>query len=474
MPLFQRRWCAGLIGLAVAAGAVLLPGGNRTIAETPSTAPAAPPAAAGDVTFARDIAPVLNANCVSCHHDGGGGPFPLTTYKDAAKHAELMAQVTVTHQMPPWKADAGYGRFQNERHLSAEQIDLFRRWADAGSPAGDLATAPPPPSFAHDSDWTLGKPDLVLTLPKAFAVPAGGRDVYRCFVLPLNLDADQFVRAVEYKPGNKTVVHHALFFLDRQGQARKMDEQYHADHPDDTQIGYPHFGGPGFLPSGGLGGWAPGALPSFLPDGVARPLAAGSDLVIQTHLHPSGKPETEQSTLGIYFAKKPPQHTLLALTVGSRKIDIPAGQKDYVVTDDWTIPADITLVGITPHAHLVCKTMDVWATLPDKQAEQAKVPLIRIGDWDFNWQGTYRYAEPMKLPAGTTLHMRYSYDNSEGNVRNPNTPPQRVRHGEQTNDEMAFCFFEAYADTPMQGVGLRLSMLRHLQQNGMARRPPTG
>ena len=445
-----------MIVLAIAAGALVCP--SRGFSEASDPAITAEPS----VTFAHDIAPVLYDNCVNCHRDGGGGPFSLMTFKDAAKHATLLAQVTASKQMPPWKADANYGSFLNERHLTNQQIDLFARWADAGAPAGDLAAAPKPPVFTEDSNWTLGKPDLVVKVPQPFQVQADGPDVYRCFIVPLHLDADHYVSAVEFHPSNKRVVHHALFYLDRQGQAAKLEQQFHADHPDDHQIGYTHFGGPGFLPNGGLGGWAPGATPSFLPDDVGRPLLKGSDLVIQTHFHPTGKVETEQSTIGIYFMKKPPEHRLISLVLGSRAINIAPGDKNYVVTDDWTTPADMTLVGITPHAHLICKQMDVWATLPDS-AGGKKLPLIRIDDWDFNWQGQYRYATPLKLPAGTTLHMRYVYDNSSDNVRNPNTPPKRVHIGEQTTDEMAYCFLEAYADLPMDGLVLRMSSLRHMR-----------
>ncbi|MDB5325318.1 MAG: Calcium-binding EF-hand-containing protein [Phycisphaerales bacterium] len=452
------RTVSGLMSLVIAGGFTLLLSRTHSEALPPSATPA-------EVTFAHDIAPLLYANCVSCHHDGGGGPFPLMTYKDAAKHADLVAQVTASHQMPPWKAEANYGTFMNERHLSEEQIALFAKWNEAGKPAGDLAAAPAPPNFDHDAEWALGKPDLVVQLPETFTVPADGRDIYRCFVIPLNVTEDHFVSAVEYRPSNRSVVHHAILYLDQAGQARQLEKQFHTDHPEDKQAGYSRFGGPGFLPGGGLGGWAPGAMPALLPPDVARTLPKGSDLIIQTHFHPTGKPETERSTVGIYFAKQAPQHKLLPLILGNRSINIKPGDKNYVVTSDWTLPAPITLIGITPHAHLVCKSMDVWATLPSTADGEQKVPLIRIADWDFNWQGTYRYAAPMHLPAGATLHMQYIYDNSADNERNPNTPPKRVRMGEQTTDEMAYCFLEGFADRPLDTLSLKLSMMSRLRKN---------
>jgi len=419
------------------------------------------------VVFTHDVAPILYANCVSCHHTGEAGPFPLVTYEDARKHAGLIAQVTQSKQMPPWKAESDYGHFKNERHLSDQDIATLAQWAQEKAPEGDPAQLPPMPEFASEGEWQLGKPDLVVQMAQPYTVPASGRDVFRCFILPLNLKHDEFVTAVEFRPSDRRVVHHALLFLDDRGKAQALQSSWTAGHPDDKQIGYNHFGGPGFTPTGGLGGYAPGATPSFLPDGVARYLAAGSDLVIQTHFHPTGKPEVEQSTVAIYFAKQPPKHILSQMLLGNRHIDIPAGQKDYSVSDSLVIPANLSVIGITPHAHLICRQMDVWATLPAPSTapanagEPEKIPLIRINDWDFNWQGQYRYAEPLHLPKGATLHMRYTYDNSADNERNPNTPPQPIHYGEQTTDEMAFCFLEVIPDIPADATAIRRARILH-------------
>ena len=431
--------------------------------------PATQPAS---VVFTRDVAPILYANCVSCHHTGEAGPFPLVTYQDARKHAGLIAQVTQSKQMPPWKAQPGYGHFKNERILSEQDVATLAKWADEKAPEGDPSLAPPLPEFANEGEWQLGKPDLVVQMSQPFTVYASGPDVFRCFIVPLNLNQDEFVTAVEFRPSNHRVVHHALLFLDDRGLARTAQTNWTTAHPEDKQIGYNHFGGPGFTPTGGLGGWAPGATPSFLPDGVARYLAAGSDLVIQTHFHPTGKPETEQSSIAIYFAKTRPTRILAPLLLGNRHLDIPHGEKDYVVTDTMQVPANLSIIGITPHAHLICRQMDVWATLPqstnpsttapvDSASRPEKIPLIRINDWDFNWQGQYRYAEPLHLPKGATLHMRYVYDNSDDNERNPNNPPARIRFGEQTTDEMAFCFLEVIPDNPLDAPAIRRARLFH-------------
>jgi mono/diheme cytochrome c family protein len=461
-----------MLASALSAGALLvgalLASGTSLPSQQLMPPPATMPAVTQQVCFTRDVAPILYANCVSCHHVGEAGPFPLVTYKDAAKHADLIAQVTQQKLMPPWKAEEGYGHFKNERHLTAEQIATLGEWAAQKAPEGDSSLLPPAPDFASEGEWQLGKPDLVVKVPQPFNVYAAGPDVFRCFIVPLNLNHDEFVTAVEFRPSDRRVVHHALLFLDDRGRANTAEASWHKLHPEDTQIGYTHFGGPGFLPTGGLGGWAPGATPSFLPDGVARYLAAGSNLVIQTHFHPTGKPETEQSTVAIYFAKKPPEHIVQPMLLGNRHLDIPAGQKDYVATDSLVIPANLSLIGITPHAHLICRQMDVWATLPNikpaanADTPDARIPLIRINDWDFNWQGQYRYAEPVHLLKGTTLHMRYTYDNSADNERNPNSPPKHIGFGEQTTDEMAFCFLEVIPDDRADVPAIRRARLLHL------------
>jgi mono/diheme cytochrome c family protein len=405
------------------------------------------------LTFTHDIVPIVYANCVSCHRDGEVAPFPLISYNDLKKRADQIVDVTGSHYMPPWKAEPGYGHFVGERRLTDAQIKAIADWVAQGCAEGDPNSLPPLPKFP--TGWTLGEPDLIVKSPKPFTVKAdgnNGRDVYRCFVVPLNLTEDKYVTAVEFHPGNRKVVHHAIFYLDNTGTARRREAAN-----TDGQPGYTTFGGPGFTPTGGLGGWAPGAMPTPLPEGWGKLLAKGSDLVIQTHFHPDGKEETEQSSLGIYFAKKKPTRIAAGYALGSFWINIPAGDPSYVVTAKMTVPIDVDLVGITPHAHLICKDMQATATLPGGQKE----PLIWIKDWDFNWQGEYRYVTPLKLPAGTVIDMKYTYDNSDKNFRNPNDPPKPVHFGEQTTDEMAFLFLqfspENWWDWPklMQNRGAR-------------------
>ena len=379
------------------------------------------------LTFTKDIAPILYSNCVSCHRPGEVAPFSLLDYRTVKKHAEDIATVTQSRYMPPWKAEAGHGDFMNERRLTEAQIETIQTWVKQGAIEGDPKLLPAAPKFSEG--WYLGEPDMVVKMPEAFTVPAEGRDVFRCFVIPMDIPEDKFVRAVEFRPSNRRVVHHSLFFLDNSGAARKLDEA-------DPGVGYGKTGSPGFLPSGGLGGWAPGVFPQPLPDGIARRIRKGADLILQTHFHPTGKEEIEQSSFGIYFYKEPPKAVMHGTMVASRKIDIPPGEKNYKVEASITSPLDVDLIGITPHAHLICKEMKVWATFPDGKAQD----LIWIKDWDFNWQDQYLYKKPIRIPKGTRVDMEFTYDNSTANPRNPFNPPQRITRGEQTTNEMAITF----------------------------------
>ena len=408
------------------------------------------------VTYARDIAPILNANCVQCHRAGEIGPFPLTAYEEAAKHAKQMAQVTNDRLMPPWKAEPGFGHFMDERRLSDREIALVSAWAKAGAPQGDPLDLPPPMVFS--SSWTLGEPDAVLEPARAFTVPASGRDAYRVFSLPINIPEDKFVVGYQFKAGSPTVVHHALIFLDDAHQARKL-----ADAGTDGQPGYAHFGGVGFRPSGGIGGWAPGVSPYFLPEGIGRPMHKGTDVIIQVHYHPDGKEHQDISKIALYFAKKPIQKVTHSFMLNNFLIDIPAGESHYIRTASiGPIPADVTLLGITPHMHLVGKQMKVTAIEPDGKV----VPLVNITDWDFRWQDQYRFVDPVKLPKGTIVNMEAVYDNSANNPDNPNTPPKRVTHGEQTTNEMCICFLQYTVDGTTAGATVgstgRGSLLRRL------------
>jgi hypothetical protein len=375
------------------------------------------------VEFHRDIAPLLHRHCAECHRPGQVAPFSLLTYADAAPRAAMIARVTASRTMPPWKAEPGGLRFQGERRLAATEIGRIRRWTASGAPEGEKGNFDPP---QFPPDWRLGKPDLVVEMVEPFAAPAGASGTYRCFAVPVPLAADRFVRAIDFQPGNRRTVHHALIFADSSGTARKRGGA-------DGAPGYPCFGAPGFLPSASFGGWTPGMTPLPYPDGVAMTLRRGWDLVFQIHYQSTGKPESDRSRVALYFSDTPPSRRLMDVPLGSREIDIAPGDGNYRVRDRFTLPVAVVAVGVIPHAHYICREVYGTAVRPDG----SRVRLITIKDWDFNWQPQYRFETPLRLEAGTRLEMEFVYDNSARNPRNPSSPPKRVVWGPESTDEMA-------------------------------------
>ena len=408
------RFIALLLMLTVAAGI-----SAATQRATVPTAEKAP-------TFSAAIAPILYANCVTCHRPGEAAPFPLISYEDVAKRAKLIVKVTGSRYMPPWHAAHGFGDFADERRLTDDQIDVFGRWLKAGMPRGDLSKLPALPQFADG--WQLGKPDLILEMP------AAGPDIYRNFVLPTGLSDDKWIRAVEFRPSARKVVHHALFSYIRGGAVNAVAN---ADGQPGFRGGMPVALIPGFAPAGELGGWAVGTTPRFLPEGLARPIAKGSDLILQLHFHPTGKPETEKSVVGLYFSSTPPERRLMTPSIPGffgllAGIDIPPGEKAFTIKGVYTVPADMRVLSVTAHAHYLGKDIKATATKPDGSIE----PLLWIQDWDFNWQDRYDYKTPVFLPKGTRIDATITYDNSADNPHNPCNPPRRVRWGIQSFDEM--------------------------------------
>ncbi len=383
----------------------------------------------GSITFTKDIAAIMLSNCTSCHRTGEIGPFALQNYQDAKKRALQMAQVTESKYMPPWHADS-HGEFVDERKLTPDQIGVIKQWATEGAKQGDPKVMPPTPTFAQG--WTFGTPDMILQPKETYHMVAEGGDVYRCFVLPTNLTADKYVSAIEVRPGNAKIVHHVIAYLDTTGACRNMELS-----SKDGQPGYSAAGGIGVLPTGALGGWAPGNLPQMLPNGIGSRLPKGSDVVLQVHYHASGKPEADQTKFGIYFSKKPVDKRLRILPVFA-PLNIPAGANNYTTSGKSIIPMqnDFTVQLVMPHMHLLGKEMTVTANLPDKSSKT----LVHVPNWDFNWQTNYQYKEPLKMPAGTILSLAASYDNSTSNPNNPSKPPKAVRWGEQTTDEMCLAF----------------------------------
>jgi hypothetical protein len=417
-------------------------------------------AAQTPVTFSRQIAPVIYNNCSSCHRPGEAAPFSLLSYQDVARRAKLIATVTSSRYMPPWKAEPGSYAFKDERRLKDSDIALIGEWVKQGMPEGNPKEAPAPPKFA--SGWMLGEPDLVIEMPAAYHIPADGPDIYRNIAIPLGLTEDKWITAIDMKPSARPVVHHLLYFADLDGKA----------HMRPQQGAEPGFNGmrPGGADTEPLGGWAVGAQPHRFPDGLALPIRKGSDLVIQYHFHPNGKPEAEKSLIGIYFAKKAPERTLTAVQLPPSYslfsgLDIPAGDQDFVIRDSYTLPVALDAVSISAHAHYIGKTMKMTATLPTGEVKA----LLSIKDWDFSWQDRYFFDQFVPLPKGTRLDVEIHWDNSPDNPRNPSAPPIRVQWGEQSKDEMGSLTLTGVphdeADVPV----LRADVLKHRNQTARAR-----
>jgi Tfp pilus assembly protein PilF/mono/diheme cytochrome c family protein len=396
------------------------------------------------VTFSADIAPILFRNCASCHHAGEAGPFPLVSYGDAKKHARQIAEVTRLRIMPPWLPEPGEAKFTDEQRLSTEQIASIGNWVEQGALEGNPADLPTLPKFV--AGWQLGTPDLIISAKKPFRLPASGGDRYWNFVLPVPIDQTRWLKAIEIRPGNKRLVHHANILVDRAQSARHRHK--------DALAG---FGGMDlgiesefFDPDSHFLFWKPGTVPYVEPEGMSLRLDKGADLILNIHVQPSGKPELITPSVGLYFTNKPATlHPMLLQIENDAKLDIPPGEENFIVTDSLTLPVDVDVLAIYPHCHYLGKNIQGSATLPDGSTRS----LIHIPRWDLNWQAVYRYQEPIFLPKGTTVTMRYTYDNSAGNVANPNHPPQRVTAGNRARDEMAHLWLQVLPRSVNMGDG---------------------
>jgi hypothetical protein len=378
------------------------------------------------VTFNKDIAPIIYQNCSPCHRPGEAAPFTLLSYQDVAKKSATIAKATSKRLMPPWKALPASFPYRDERRLTDQQISLIQDWVKAGKPEGNQAEKPEAPKFA--SGWQLGDPDLIVEMPAAYHVPADGPDIYRNIAVPIGLTEDKWLTAIVMKPSARAVVHHVLYFTDPNGKIHEKPQQGSEPGFSGMRVGNG---------AHGIGGWAVGGQPHFYPAGLGLQLRKGADLVVQYHFHPTGKPEAEKSLIGLYFAKKPPERTLTRIQMPPHYslfsgLDIPPGEKDFVIRDSFTLPAAIDGVGVSSHAHYIATKLKMTATLPDGDVKT----LLFINDWDFAWQDVYYFKDFVALPKGTRLDAEIHWDNSADNPHNPSSPPVRVTWGEESKDEM--------------------------------------
>ena len=385
-----------------------------------------------------EVAPILYDNCTTCHHPHGNGPFSLLTYEDARRWGPQIAEVTSSRYMPPWLPAHGYGEFAEERSLSSRQIDTLVAWVKAGMPQGDAHEAPSAPSYTDD--WIGGKPDLILKVQMPFSLPAGGTDLFHNFILPFPLKQARYVRAMEIRPSAPEVVHHANVLIDRTASLRRL-------HPADWQNGVEGMelnidAGNTFDPEGHFLFWKPDTPVIAEEPGMAWEIDPGNDLVLNMHLKPSGKPTLVSAEIGLYFTSAPPTRQPMLLQLEhDDALDIPAGDAAFTVEDHLKLPVAVDLLGIYPHAHYLGKDLRGWAILPDGSRRW----LIWIKDWDIDRQAVYRLRQPLHLPRGSVVSMRYTYDNSAANPHNPHIPPVRVHAGQRSEDEMGHLWLQVLA-----------------------------
>lgn len=395
-----------------------------------------------EITWSGDVARLVHARCTHCHRPAAAAPFPLLTYEQVADRSRQVLDVVGRRIMPPWKARPGFGHFQDEQQLTESERAMLASWIDAGMARGDRAADPAPPRFP--GGWTLGPPDLLLEMPGPVQVPAEGPDVYWYFVIPSGLTRDRMVAAIDFRPGNPRLVHHASFRYDRSGAARRLDAT-------DPLPGYRRFGGWGFSGGGTLGGWALGVQPRRLDPGLGRPIPAGSDVVLQVHYHPDGRPEQDQSQVAIYFVPEPRDGShavaeVVEIFVGEMALEIPAGETEWYHRAEYTLPVGVTVHMVMPHMHRLGRRCRSQAHTPGGRV----IPLVAIDDWDFNWQAQFHPRRSIRLPAGTRLVHEAWYDNSESNPNNPHVPPRTVRWGEGTEEEMGLLLLDVTTDTSTQ------------------------
>jgi len=373
-------------------------------------------ARAQEVTFDRDVLPILQSRCQECHRSGQMAPMPLTTYAEARPWARAMREAVVTRKMPPWFADPCCGHFSNDRSLTKAEIDTLARWAETGAAEGRREQAPPPRTWTEG--WNLPRVDSVVRMPEAFTVPAKGEVDYQYFVAKARFAEDQWVRGVEVRPSERSVVHHAVVYVRRAGDTWTRG-------PTTADI---------------LAVYAPGSRPDVFPDGMAKLIPAGADLVFEVHYTPNGREVHDQIEVGLLLTEKPVKR-VITLQLASTSFVIPPGARDYRVSVQGTIPNDALLLGFFPHMHLRGTSFEYMMVGEDGHAET----LLRAAPYDFYWQLSYRLAEPRLLKKGTRLRVTATYDNSAANPRNPD-PTAEVRYGFQSREEMMVGFFDVAVD----------------------------
>jgi hypothetical protein len=418
------------------------------------------------VTFYKDALPVLQKNCQTCHRPGESGPMAFLNYEGTRPWAKAIKTAVLTKKMPPWFADPHYGKFSNDRSMPQADIDTLVSWADSGAQAGDPKDAPKPLEWVDG--WQIGKPDMIISMPAAFNVPASGTIDYQYIVIPTGFTEDKYIKMAEARPGNPAVVHHIIAFIREPGNPWMKDAQpgvpfvprerarrAEAEGNGDKQKRRQQDGGFGDL----MAGYAPGKMPDVMKPGQARLVKAGSDIVLQMHYTANGKATTDISRIGIVFATTQPTERVLTLAAGNSSFAIPPGDSNYQVDSKITLQDDATLINFLPHMHFRGKSFEYRVTYPSGEKET----LLGVPHYDFNWQLTYVLSEQKLLPKGTVIECTAHFDNSANNPHNPD-PAKEVHFGEQTWEEMMIGFLDVAV--PLNKTAMDLMAPKKASQPG--------
>jgi hypothetical protein len=387
-------------------------------------------------TFTRDVAPILYANCATCHRPGEIAPMSLISYQEVRPWARAISRRVADGSMPPWHADAPAHTFSNERALSADEKATIERWASAGAPEGDPNDLKAPPRFAQG--WRIGAPDAVFEMQEDYAVPAAGTIQYEHFYIPTGFGEAKWLKAIEARPGNRALVHHILVYHEAPVDGPRVAPaiQPNREH-NRIQASNPPGNRPrrdaGFSSRQLLATYAPGTDPQVFPDETALRLPPNGVLHLEVHYTANGTAGTDRSTVGLIFAKQPPAEEMRASQFINAQFTIPAGAADYAVTTDVTFLQDTTLRGLFPHTHVRGKRWHYALELPDGTTRS----LLSVPKYDFNWQTYYMFREPIAVPKGARIVATAWYDNSAANRSNPD-PTVAVRWGDQTWEEMQY------------------------------------
>jgi len=393
------------------------------------------------VTFSKDVAPVLQKNCQTCHRPGEAAPFSLLTYEQARPWAKAMKEAVRLKKMPPWFADPHYGKFSNDRSITPKDADVLAAWADAGAPEGDPKDLPPALHFVDG--WSIPKPDVVYELPRAYPIPATGTIEYQKVIVPSGFTEDKWVQFAEARPDDRAHVHHMILFI-REPESHwlrgvaKPGEFFVAPKVKDETVDT------SALPSDFLVGYAPGQPAEMLPDGQAKLIKAGSDLVLEIHYTTNGKASSDRSKFGLVFAKQPPKERVLTLSATNGTFRIPPGDPNYKVDATFEVGTTVKLASLHPHMHGRGKDFEYRVVYPTGETET----LLRVPRYDWHWQLWYNLAQPVLLPKGTRIECTAHFDNSPNNPDNAD-PTKEVTWGDQSWDEMMVGFFNLVFDAAM-------------------------